>query len=404
MQIKKLITSFLISSFISVQILQNLSFATGEVLDSVAQDASFKTAVNDVAGLRLSVEDFKQKLLLLDQKSRDNNKGKIDEQYRAAREEMVRVIQTLDVSTAKIGRLLKQLYSFKMRLKDELQVLKETQGHLQVGKQYLNQLLLLVYKMQREIYTFDGEKVDDLKVFMKGKDTSHLLVGNDTLQALLAQINDLLKQASAQEADKNKIIRKLVSLKAESQKALAHYQAEIEILQQKKAYLATFMQLYRDKKIAQISQDGVAAEMKLMDEEIAKLVKLLVAKKGKKSEEVFVQLENLKSQVQSGAAETSPLAWPTYPVSQILRIFKDPDFEKEYGFKNLGVQLAVDQSSPVYAMRDGVVYHVQDQGLGVHWLMIVHTDGYVSIYQYLNEIAVKAGDVVRRGQFVGKSG
>lgn len=373
-------------------------------MDSLAQDAAFKTAVDEVAGLRLSVDDFKQKLLQLDQKSKEQNKGKLDMQYRAAREEMVRVIQNLDVSTAKISRLLKQLYDFKIRLKDELSLLKETQGHLKLGKQYLNQLLLLVYKMQREIYTFDGERIDDVKVFMKGKDTSQLLVGNDTLQALLAQINDLLKQASAQEADKNKIIRKLMNLKVESQKALEHYQSKIETLGQKKEYLTSFMQLYKEKKLAQITQEGLAAEMKLMDEEVGKLLKLFVAQKGKKSEEVFVQLENLKSQVQSGVVEVSPLAWPAYPVSQILRIFKDPDFEKEYGFKNLGVQLAVDQSSPVYAMRDGVVYHVQDQGLGVHWLMIVHTDGYVSVYQYLNEIAVKVGDVVRRGQFIGKSG
>ena len=36
---------------------------------------------------------------------------------------------------------------------------------------------------------------------------------------------------------------------------------------------------------------------------------------------------------------------------------EDPAFEKEYGFKNLSLKLAVEQGTPVYAMRDGIVYY-----------------------------------------------
>jgi murein DD-endopeptidase MepM/ murein hydrolase activator NlpD len=36
--------------------------------------------------------------------------------------------------------------------------------------------------------------------------------------------------------------------------------------------------------------------------------------------------------------------------------------------------------------------------------MIVHADGYVTAYQYMNKIVVKPGDIVRRGQLIGNSG
>ena len=57
-------------------------------------------------------------------------------------------------------------------------------------------------------------------------------------------------------------------------------------------------------------------------------------------------------QKDSSEKETSEAAWPAYPVSQISTVFMDADFEKENGFKNLSVEMSVDQGTPVYAMRD----------------------------------------------------
>jgi murein DD-endopeptidase MepM/ murein hydrolase activator NlpD len=51
-------------------------------------------------------------------------------------------------------------------------------------------------------------------------------------------------------------------------------------------------------------------------------------------------------------------------------------------------------------MRDGVVYHTFDDMSGISWLMIVHQNGYVTVYQYLNAIIVQPGDVVQRGQII----
>lgn len=115
------------------------------------------------------------------------------------------------------------------------------------------------------------------------------------------------------------------------------------------------------------------------------------------------KIADLEQHSDSSENETAPVAWPSYPVRQILTIFKDPDFEKEYGFKNLSLKLAVEQGSPVYAMRDGLVYYADAHSGSVNWLMIVHTDGYVSSYAYLSKIHVKQGDFVRRGQVIAES-
>ncbi len=103
--------------------------------------------------------------------------------------------------------------------------------------------------MEREIYDPEGEEVDAMKLFVKSDAMPQLLVGDDTLKILLVQINDLMKEATTQEEQKSATIDHLLELKVAAQKSLDYYKDEIEKLEQKKAYLLSFMQLYNEKKL-----------------------------------------------------------------------------------------------------------------------------------------------------------
>ena len=372
--------------------------------DGMNQDGAFKWAIDNLTDLRTSLDDFRTQLVEMDTAEKSKNKGKLDENYKQARVEIVKIIQNIDDSSMRIGRLLKKLYDYKVQLQSSIAELGETRKNLELGKQYLSQLLLVTYKMQREIYNESGTQIDDLKVFMKSADISQVLVGNDMLNSLLVQINDLMKVATVQEKEKTALIEKLTMLKNTSQKLLTQYQEEIETLKQKKAYLITFMDLYHKKKLQDISQKTISTELKQTQDAVSSLVKDIVSKNYRTENNIPEQIAQLNKQKDSSDKETSQAAWPAYPVSQISTIFKDADFEKENGFKNLSVEMSVDQGTPVYAMRDGVVYSVHQGTDQVAWVLIVHTDGYVSAYSYLSSIAVEPGELVKRGQFIGRSG
>ena len=372
--------------------------------DGMNQDGAFKWAIDNLTDLRTSLDDFRTQLAEMDAAEKSKNKGKLDENYKQARVEIVKIIQNIDDSSMRIGRLLKKLYDYKVQLQSSIAELGETRKNLELGKQYLSQLLLVTYKMQREIYNESGTQIDDLKVFMKSADISQVLVGNDMLNSLLVQINDLMKVATVQEKEKTALIEKLTMLKNTSQKLLTQYQEEIETLKQKKAYLITFMDLYHKKKLQDISQKTISTELKQTQDAVSSLVKDIVSKNYRTENNIPEQIAQLNKQKDSSEKETSQAAWPAYPVSQISTIFKDADFEKENGFKNLSVEMSVDQGTPVYAMRDGVVYSVHQGTDQVAWVLIVHTDGYVSAYSYLSSIAVEPGELVKRGQFIGRSG
>jgi septal ring factor EnvC (AmiA/AmiB activator) len=352
----------------------------------------------------LSIYDFKDRLAKMDKASRNWDNWEFDDQYKEIREEIVKVIQDIDYSTAKITRTLRALYEYKNQLSENKKVLEETRGHLEVARKYLNQLLFMVYKMEREIYTEDWEQIDALKVFIKSDAIPQLLAWDDTLKVLLNQINTVLKEATAQEEQKSASIDRLLELKVNAQKSLDVYKSEIEKLQQKKAYLVSFMQLYNSKKLWVVTQSWANAEALVLHQAINWLVEDIVQKKYLETNWLKEKIESLANYVDSSDGETSPLAWPTYPITKILTIFKDPDFEKENGFKNLSLTISVDQWTPVYAMRDGIVYYVDNNSWSINWVLIMHTDGYVSSYAYLNKIYVKQGDYVRRWQVIGQSG
>lgn len=71
---------------------------------------------------------------------------------------------------------------------------------------------------------------------------------------------------------------------------------------------------------------------------------------------------------------------------------------------HLGFDLAVAQHTPVPAANDGKVVWAAPLGIYGNCIVVDHGYGLQSIYGHLSELAVKEGEMVKRGQVMGKSG
>jgi murein DD-endopeptidase MepM/ murein hydrolase activator NlpD len=71
---------------------------------------------------------------------------------------------------------------------------------------------------------------------------------------------------------------------------------------------------------------------------------------------------------------------------------------------HLGFDLAVTAHTPVLAANDGKVVWAAPLGIYGNCIVVDHGYGLQSIYGHLSAIAVKEGDMVKRGQEMGKSG
>jgi murein DD-endopeptidase MepM/ murein hydrolase activator NlpD len=71
---------------------------------------------------------------------------------------------------------------------------------------------------------------------------------------------------------------------------------------------------------------------------------------------------------------------------------------------HLGFDLAVTAHTPVLASNDGKVVWAAPLGIYGNCIVVDHGYGLQSIYGHLSALAVKEGDMVKRGQEMGKSG
>jgi murein DD-endopeptidase MepM/ murein hydrolase activator NlpD len=221
--------------------------------------------------------------------------------------------------------------------------------------------------------------------------------------------------------------------------ALAHAQTMLERSRQKEQATLTSLQLDSDNLSNEMANeqslqtqlqatvdqalsalDAMQTDTPEMATQRANLIKL-------KTDSILVQIEQAvfaqESLTSTGTlivpdpilAATGKLLWPV-PFATITQGFGPTTSSYEAAFAGFphfhtGIDLAVAIGTPVFAAADGVVLFargMQDStgaliGYG-NYVVIQHDAGLKTLYAHLLSIAVKEGDVVKRGQLIGLVG
>jgi murein DD-endopeptidase MepM/ murein hydrolase activator NlpD len=75
------------------------------------------------------------------------------------------------------------------------------------------------------------------------------------------------------------------------------------------------------------------------------------------------------------------------------------------GQKSDGIDIAADKGAPVKAADGGTVVYAGNEVRGMGNLLLVsHANGYITAYGYNDELLVKKGDTVKKGQVIAKAG
>jgi len=96
--------------------------------------------------------------------------------------------------------------------------------------------------------------------------------------------------------------------------------------------------------------------------------------------------------------------WPIFPERGISSTFHDPDYPYRYIFEHPGIDIRAYQSTPIKAAETGYVGRAKDAGYGYSYIMLVHNDGFSTVYGHVSRIDVSEGDYVTKGQVIGLSG
>lgn len=96
--------------------------------------------------------------------------------------------------------------------------------------------------------------------------------------------------------------------------------------------------------------------------------------------------------------------WPVDPSRGITTRFRDADYPFRYLFEHPGIDIRAYQGSQVKAAEAGYVGRVQFNGKKYAYVMIVHDNGFATVYGHLNRIIVAQDTYVKKGQVIGLSG
>jgi len=173
-------------------------------------------------------------------------------------------------------------------------------------------------------------------------------------------------------------------------------------LEQKKKYLISFITLYREKADAQF--ESILTNKEDVNKMVLTFIDDIVKKKYRANDNIPDNIALMLESPDSSDDDAAPIAWPIYPIENITHYFNDANFEKANWFKHQAIQIQATQWTPVYAARDGVVYYVSNWIDGISWILIIHKDWYVTLYEYMNQIIVNPWEIVQRGQIIGYSG
>ena len=390
--------------------LSPFAYATWEVSlanlkDSVMltsdDNSMINAAINRVAKLQTDIETVTEELFKLDEEEKARN-PEMTTSYRQARTEIVRVISSIKWANTNLESSLNKLIQYQKQMKEFLMELKEAKVSSEKAKEYLNDYMTLLYKTQLKIYDQDGDKIDDIRLFVNSDNFNETFVWNDLLSAMTVQLSELISRSTQEEEKKTNLLTKLWSLKIAAQESIETYRNEIERLEQKKQYLISFINLYREK--ADSKFDSILTSKEDVNKMVLTFIDDIVKKNYRTNDNIPDSISAMLEAPDSSDDDAAPIAWPIYPIENITHYFNDVNFEKANWFKHQAIQIKATQWTPVYAARDGVVYYVSNSIDGISRVIIIHKEWYVTLYEYMNQIIVNPWDTVQRWELIGYSG
>ncbi len=392
-------------SLLSVILGISLSFCYAQEAASLpteVTDFDVSNAQTNMQNLQSSMDTVIKQLYALDAVERTGDN--ISDQYRSTRKEIVRVIQNIKLTTNDIWDKLDKISNYKKMMLSAYQDLQSSRTGMTDTKQYISDFASFIYKLDNKLYDPETSSVDDIKLIVNSDNIPRTLANDYLVQSMILQLNDLLNNFKDNEAQQLELLKNLNEMKSKAKASIEDYQIKLEQLQQQKNYLIQFMQLYQDgNSQQQLKINNLFDNTKSVYDKTVSLISDIKKWTYHVDFDVSKKLEKLNDIALDDDAY--PLAWPLYPIENILTYFGDINFQKQYSVPQVGIQIQATQWTPLYAARDGVVYFVADNDdIGINRVLIMHTEGYITQYEYVNKSIVKPWDIVRRGQLIWYSG
>lgn len=357
-----------------------------------AQGATPQSSHADGQGGQKEIQQLSDKI--------KNKQGDIE----ALRKKIAAYEKNLEAERSKSSSLKSQVYILETQIqKKEAEIelnrqeinttnleIKKVEDEIKLNSQNIADRQAKISAFLREIYRMDQKS--NLEIIVLYDSISDFFGQIQATEQIQNKINDNLKDLKkykiAIEENKNDLEKKRQDLE-ELNKELESRKGNLEEQQYTKQYLLDKTKKSEAKYKALVSQ--LKLEQSRINAEIVSLEKAIRAK-----------LSGDKSKL----AELGKVAfaWPV-PSRVVTTTFHDPDYPFRYIFEHPGIDIRAKQGTPLRAAASGYVAKVRNGGRrGYSYIMIIHNDGFSTVYGHVSAMYVKTDQFVTQGEVIGATG
>lgn len=345
-------------------------------IDQLNQDIKDKTAVVDElnAKIRVYQENMKQK---------QDQSVDLQNQISILEDSIGKTQAEIAVSETEISKLSSEIKLTKNKI-------EETTGEIDTKQNQIGEYLLSIYQ---------SEQKTNLEIFL----------ANDTLSNYFSVIeyeknlhNDLQGKVGELQVLKDDL----------SEQKDEMSQSKLEEVE-KKATLDTQNESLKGEKYF---KDDLLTNVESDETKFQELIKKVRAEQAS----VNAQIDSLEKQMRTkleqngGPKDTNsgtfvmPVDFsPGWPLDshRVTATFHDPSYPFRTWFEHDAVDIGTSQGSPVYAADSGVVAIAKHDGTTSYsYIMIIHADGFATLYGHMSKVYVQPNQEVTKGETIGLSG
>ncbi|MFA6550403.1 MAG: peptidoglycan DD-metalloendopeptidase family protein [Candidatus Gracilibacteria bacterium] len=96
--------------------------------------------------------------------------------------------------------------------------------------------------------------------------------------------------------------------------------------------------------------------------------------------------------------------WSVKPSRGLSAYFRDSSYQARFGIPHNAIDIPTPQGTPIAAARDGYVYKTKDNGMGYSYIILTHSDNFMTVYGHVSQIIAAEGQFVKAGDVIGLSG
>lgn len=342
---------------------------------ALAQDASdeLNELQDEISAREAQIDSINRRI--------DEYRTKID-QYSSAAASLSNDLAMIENQTA-IAELDIQATEAEIETQElQIQVLeeaiKEQEAQIDVQKEILEEMVF-------EIHKNDG--IGFIEVLFGAGDFNELFSAVEHLETVNADMQDALDATQETKAE-------LTSNKSSQEDRLDQL---IELGDQLELQIANFESQLSAKEVLLDQTEASESEYRVLMSEL-------------RQEQAYItqQISALQSEIAGKISDLDELGDATiftWPVDGIITaLFHDPTYPFRHLFEHGGLDVAAPTGTPIASAAPGYVAWARTGRSYGNYVMVIHADGYATLYAHMSSIAVEVDQFVARGQVLGYVG